>query len=325
VERPDKILLRLTTSLTDYSHYIAYQGLLTLSQQPLSAARYELLASSERTVGESRPSVLISQELADRLLAASGHTVEELLARAPQTQRDQGIYVRTGWTARLDIPAVQKEQAPVRHVLAYWPGEDVILDAEMIVVAAYYDGLGRLADGTLYPGANDNAGGVAAMLEIIRTLKKANFHPKRTILFVAWEGGERHQAADYAYFLQAQRGFAEAYQIVAGLELEGIGAGTGSSAVLGHTTSERLTEMLQKAARQVHTPLSTRDSGLHVDPQLWPAPSVKVPSVTISWASSDDLVHRPSDTPESLDVEKIAQVGRMVSLAVMAVANDPSY
>jgi Zn-dependent M28 family amino/carboxypeptidase len=38
------------------------------------------------------------------------------------------------------------------------------LDSQVILISAYYDGLGTGPDGTLYPGANDNASGVAAML-----------------------------------------------------------------------------------------------------------------------------------------------------------------
>lgn len=323
--RTDRVLLRLSEESAEWLGYLGYSGLLTMSQHPLEEQRFQLLAQSQRAVGEERPSVLVSRPLTDRLLAASGHTVDKLSAKLPRRPKDESIYLPTGWSAELTIPAEERRGVTVRNVIALWPGADVVLDAELIVIAAHYDGLGRLAEGTLYPGANDNASGVAAMLETIRTLKEQGFRPNRSILFVAWIGGERHRAVDYAYFLKAGFGFSEAYQIVAGLELEGVGAGTGSSAVIWHTTRERLTEVVRRAARQVHTPLSTREQGLHADSALWPSPSTNIPSATISWSGSDALAHTPQDTPDNLDPAKLGQAGRMVSLALMTLANDPAY
>ncbi len=66
-------------------------------------------------------------------------------------------------------------------------------DQQVIVVSAYYDGLGVGPDGKVYPGANDNASGVATMLEIARAIKNGPYPPEKTILFVAWAPGERQE------------------------------------------------------------------------------------------------------------------------------------
>ncbi len=321
----DRLLLRLSTTSARRHTHVGHAATLTLSRQPLSSSRYELLAGAPETVGGRRPSILVSYELASRLLATRGQTVENMARSVPTLASDAGLFFRTGWTAELDIPYLERDAAAVRHVIAFWPGEDVALDAEAVMVAAYYDGLGRGPDGTLYPGANDNASGVAAMLEMIRTLKEQDFRPKRTLMFVAWIGGERQRPVEYEYYLRAHPYFSNAYTIVAALELEGVGAGTGSSAVLQHASSGRLTERVQRAARQVRTPLSTRERGLHADHTLYPAPSTKAPTVTVSWAGADALAHTPADTPDAIDAAKLGQVGRMVSLAVMVLSSDPAY
>jgi ABC-type dipeptide/oligopeptide/nickel transport system permease subunit len=323
--RDDRLVLRLAPAATDNLAHVGHSALLTLTRDPMAASRYELLGSAPQAVGTHRPSLLVSDELVSRLLATGGHTLEEMEQRIPRSSSEPALYYPTGWTAELDVPFVQNDAAEVRNVIAYWPGEDVALDAEVIIVTAYYDGLGRGPDGALYPGANDNASGIASMLETIRTLKQQGFRPKRTLLFAAWIGGERQRPVDYARYVRAHPHFADAYTVVAGLALEGVGAGTGSSAVLQHATSERLTEYLQRAARQVRTPLSTNALGLHADAQLYPAPSADVASTTISWAGADELAHAAMDTPEAIDRDKLGQVGRMVSLAVMLLASDPAY
>lgn len=76
-----------------------------------------------------------------------------------------------------------------RNVLAVLPGSDPKLKGEAVVLGAHYDHLGRL-DGVIHPGADDNASGVAALLEIARTFAASKPGPKRTIVFAFWTGEE---------------------------------------------------------------------------------------------------------------------------------------
>ena len=51
------------------------------------------------------------------------------------------------------------------------------------------DHLGRV-EGVVHPGADDNASGVAALLEIARSFTSAPVRPKRTVVFTVWTGEE---------------------------------------------------------------------------------------------------------------------------------------
>ncbi len=70
------------------------------------------------------------------------------------------------------------------NVLALLDGQE----NEVIVVSAHYDHLGT-QKGKVYPGANDNASGVAVVLEIINRL--AGQKPAKTILFAFWGSEEK--------------------------------------------------------------------------------------------------------------------------------------
>ena len=68
---------------------------------------------------------------------------------------------------------------------------------EAIVIGAHYDHLGRGGEGSLAPregeihhGADDNASGVAGVLELARILSSSNPKPRRTIVFIAFSGEE---------------------------------------------------------------------------------------------------------------------------------------
>jgi hypothetical protein len=193
----------------------------------------------------------------------------------------------------VDVPVTVRESVPVTNVIAYWPGSDVSLDSQVVIVSAYYDGLGRAPDGTLYPGANDNASGVATMLEVIRTLQAQGFTPRRTVIFVAWIGGERHRAVDLAQAMKAQPGFEEAYEVVAAIELEGVGAGSGDRPVITYSGRARLSETVQQAARKLGYSIGTRELGLHPDISLaWCSlgPAARTPPICLK-------MMRPTSTP----------------------------
>lgn len=322
LQRQDRILLDVLPQEAGVHLQLGHTGRLVLADDPLIAPPYELLAEAYRTTGATRPVVRVSRGFVQRLLAEDGALLGEIIQRA---EAGEPVYQPTEWRAELRLPSELRHGVPSRHVIAIWPGEDVTLNRQVVIVSAYYDGLGRAPNGTLYPGANDNASGVATMLEVARTLKEQRFKPKRTILFVAWCGGERHRAVNYSTFLDVRPGYRDLWEVVATLELDGVGAGLGRSAVIERSSRQRLTAVVQEAARRMRAPLTAREAGLHANSELWPRPAQSIPGATLSWAGSDAVAHSPDDTPDRIDPNKMAAVGKMTSLAVMVLAADPAY
>ena len=84
-----------------------------------------------------------------------------------------------------------------RNILALLPGSDTKEKDQIIVVGAHYDHLGHgrphsgLPEGTIYPGADDNASGSAGVLQLARAFSLLPVAPKRSILFVLFDGEEK--------------------------------------------------------------------------------------------------------------------------------------
>jgi len=76
-----------------------------------------------------------------------------------------------------------------RNVAGVLAGSDPKLAAEAVVLGAHLDHLG-IVDGAIHPGADDNASGVAALLEIARAFAASPTRPKRTLVLVFWTGEE---------------------------------------------------------------------------------------------------------------------------------------
>ena len=85
---------------------------------------------------------------------------------------------------------------PTQNVVALLPGTDPRLRGQVVIVGAHFDHLGRSTEGALDPdrknairrGADDNASGTAAVLELARLFAAAP--PKRSLLFVTFSGEE---------------------------------------------------------------------------------------------------------------------------------------
>jgi aminopeptidase YwaD len=93
--------------------------------------------------------------------------------------------------------AVIRREAPSFNVVGILPGSDPKLKDETIVIGAHYDHLGHGGEGSLAPregeihhGADDNASGVAGLIELARLLSTQNPKPRRTIAFIAFSGEE---------------------------------------------------------------------------------------------------------------------------------------
>ena len=88
------------------------------------------------------------------------------------------------------------------NVWAQLPGTDATLKSEVIIVSAHHDHLGSncYGTGTYCPGANDDATGVAAVIELARAVAKVRTLLKKTVVFITF-GAEEYGYAGAKYYL----------------------------------------------------------------------------------------------------------------------------
>jgi len=93
---------------------------------------------------------------------------------------------------------ITRREVEASNVVGIVNGFDPVLKNEFIVIGAHYDHLGRGGEGSLAPregdihhGADDNASGVAGLLELARIFASSESpRPRRTIVFIAFSGEE---------------------------------------------------------------------------------------------------------------------------------------
>lgn len=93
-------------------------------------------------------------------------------------------------TAELNVKAKYFPEQRTQNVVGLLPGNDPKLKNEYIVLGAHIDHVG-MQDGKVYfPGANDNASGSAAVMEIAKAFTFGKVQNKRSIIFVLFSAEE---------------------------------------------------------------------------------------------------------------------------------------
>ncbi len=126
------------------------------------------------------PLVRVSSAVADTLLAAASLDVATAGSAPARELPDTVATIRvTGAERRLES----------RNVVGVLAGVDPKLRDEAVVIGAHLDHLGKIGE-TVYPGADDNASGVASVIEIAKALAAAPARLKRTVVIAFWTGEE---------------------------------------------------------------------------------------------------------------------------------------
>ena len=127
----------------------------------------------------------LSGDAAARLFRSAGLDLAALRVQARSKAFRPVEIAGTRFSADL---AVARSRVESRNVLAKITGRQ--RPAEVVMYGAHWDAYGRAQDGTIRPGANDDALGVAGLLEIARAFK-AGPAPARSLVFGFWTAEER--------------------------------------------------------------------------------------------------------------------------------------
>ncbi|MEZ4768477.1 MAG: M20/M25/M40 family metallo-hydrolase [Caldilineales bacterium] len=256
------------------------------------------------------PVLELTQDAFEQLLTFSGHTLVELNT-APAA-------LRLDLTAEVAVPLSEIGTRQGANVLGLLPGSDPALADEVVIVSAHLDGPGVDGAGTIYPGANDNAAGVATLLEIARSWRAAGVQPARPVLFAAWDGDEVAQAGSRAYLANPSVPLTATLGM---LNLDDVGAGRGFFLTYeGDRNREALTnQSLAFAALALGVRADVRqaeDTGDQTSFQR-----AGLPATLVIWADADDDANTTKDTADALDVVKLRRSGQVTSLALRWLAD----
>jgi aminopeptidase YwaD len=327
------------------------------------------------------PVVLISRQVARRAVEAAAlpsvtfEKLEQSAAAKPEGAAGatpQQAAKRNHSTPLRDIAfsletEVVKREAPAYNVVGVLEGFDPRLKGEAVVIGAHYDHLGRGGQGSLargggeiHYGADDNASGTAALLELARVFSAMK--PRRTVVFAAFGGEEEGLLGSNFYVNRAPA--VPLTQTVAMFNMDMIGrmkedrlvvGGAGTAAEWRQLIERENTALnvrahpaglRESARREGEVPIVVAANG-EVVATANPGPRFRLtlnedgfgPSdhssfyarqvpVLFFWTGTHEDYHKPTDTADRINYEGLLRVTEFVRDLVRAVdASDarPTY
>lgn len=216
----------------------------------------------------------------------------------------------------------------MRNIIACIPGR---LSDEYVIVGAHYDHLGidKAVNGdSLYNGADDNASGVSAVLQIAKAFLATGQQPERTVLFAFWDGEERGLLGS-AYFVSV---FLDPTKIKGYLNFDMIGRNTDEAVqthvVYFYTESHPVFETWMKSHIQRY------DLKLTPEYRPWDKPvggsdnaSFARKEIPIIWYHTNGHpdYHKPSDHADKINYPKAVDIIKSAYLNLWNMANERDF
>lgn len=319
-------------------------GNITFAQSPIERA----LNTINRSSAEATINFLASDELQGREAGFHGSRVtseyivsllqwmgvsplaesyfQPFDAYRKERQKKGRLEVHPDSIAKLKQEVHQK--LSMRNVLGMIPGKNT---KEYVIVGAHFDHLGidpALDGDQIYNGADDNASGVSAVLQIARAFLASGQQPERNVIFAFWDGEEKGLLGS-KYFVQTCPFLS---QIKGYLNFDMIGRNnkpqqpkqvvyfyTAAHPVFGDWLKEDIRKyslQLEPDYRAWENPIGGSDNG-----------SFAKVGIPIIWYHTDGHpdYHQPSDHADRLNWDKIVEITKASFLNMWKMANEKSF
>jgi peptidase M28-like protein len=304
-----------------------------------------VVAKFTQTANAPLPSIVISPDIASALFANEKQSASSIFNASYGSNLPSPFAINDQKKITINL-ANNTEMVPTQNVVAVWEGSDPLLKSEYVALGAHYDhvGYGCIPAGndTLCNGADDDGSGTTALLGMAEALSKAPTRPKRSVLFV-WHCGEEKGLWGSRYFTQYPT--VPLDKIVAQLNIDMIGRSrkegdtnrsnnelTGPDAiyVIGSTMmSTELGELLNNVNK---TFLNLAFDTKYDDPKdpnrfffrsdHYNYARKGIPIIFFFDGTHEDY-HRPGDTADKIDYQKMEKVTRTIYMTAWEIANRP--
>jgi len=225
------------------------------------------------------------------------------------------------WNKKLGTPA---KDLALKNIIGFIPGKNPKFAGESLIISAHYDHLGQGwpnvhagDEGKIHPGADDNASGVAVMLELARLIAK-KWQPERSIVFIAFTGEEADREGSIHYTKNATQFPID--KIIAVLNLDTVGRLYDNPlTILGAGSATEWVHIFRGAGFVTGINVSpvANDFG---DSDQKSFLALGVPAVQLFGTSHVDF-HRPGDTINKIDTAGMVKTASILKEAAKHLAN----
>lgn len=208
------------------------------------------------------------------------------------------------------------------NIIGLIEGSDPILKNEVILLSAHLDHLGYCYD--MMPGANDNASGVAIIMEVARALKEYNISLKRSILIISFGAEEQGIIGSKAYL---ENPIFPLDKTVGLINLDGVGVGDKISATAGKNFPELYKPLAIANEKYVHRIMRPGNFSNLSRPRLDAARfmTAGIPIVSFNaygkGGEGPSVYHQPGDNIDRITPEIMEDLAQIIYMGIIELAN----
>ena len=281
-----------------------------------STLRYSYIP---RLQSQTLPTLVISEDVANQLLAPSGKTLATAQAlvrahRADASAPASGFDVAT--TVRMSVSLTPVHDVEAINVVGVLRAPDPNNATRAVLVGGHLDGVGTDPNGAVFPAANDNASGPSVTIEVARALATSRSSLNHSIVFVAFAGEEEGLYGSEAYIAQMAVAPGRVESLVAFLNLDVIGCC--SDTLIVSNEAPDLQRRVLDAAKTFGVSTETIGSGGSDQTSF---ARKRVPAVLIG--TRDYILHVYADKPSVVEEGRLKKAGDVVTQVAKELATAP--
>lgn len=253
------------------------------------------------------PQLVISRDLANRILSGSGYTLETLHETIESQHQPASLVLNA--KAKIKVRTEYKPEVQTVNIVGHIEGNDPVLKNEYLIIGAHLDHVGQQCEEIYFPGANDNASGSAAVLEIATAFLKSQVNQARSIIFVLFASEEQGLQGAEHFVTKTQ---IPHDKIVAMLNFDCIAHGDSIQIGNGYSSPDLWKLAKQLDVENLMVDLTWGGGGA----DLTPFYHAGIPGLYFVSTNSYTHLHAVSDTPETLNrhlFQSIASLGLRVA------------
>lgn len=208
------------------------------------------------------------------------------------------------------------------NIIGWVEGTDKSLKREFIVLGAHYDHLAYRVEGSdtvVYNGADDNASGVASIIEIGRWLARNSSLLKRSVILVAFDGEEAGLLGS-SHIVKKEVLPIDKVKFMFSLDMVGMLKKYGGIDLVGNRTLKGGDELFSQLASEHGIEIKKTGGNIEVQTDTQPFGNAGVPAVHV-FTSTVSPYHKPTDDADRLDYEGMAKISSFVANATAELAN----
>ncbi len=258
---------------------------------------------------EKHVSFLASDSLEGRGLGTEGTILaQHYIATAFQAMGLQS-YHQEDYFQHFDL-RIGLAMVPGTNVVGYLEGSDTLLKDEYMVIGAHYDHLGyaKKKDSTvIYHGADDNASGVATLIELARYFSRNRDLMKRSILFIAFDAEESGLLGARKFINENDRFDIQTVRTMFSIDMVGMYTSNKGLSLGGIGSLEDGKDLARSIALLQDFRLKSATDDISFGTDTYPFGEKGIPAVH-AFTGTKSPYHKPEDTYEKLDYEGMAKI-----------------